>query len=130
MAHRIEGTVTGGFKCDSQGCSENAIWSPILCTPYLGHPDWAPILTFQFCHVCHAHWAGIRREMATDHMREAIREIANQKGGIPDFDHMFLSRIAPYHSDYHRFQVAAGLIPPDDAMGPEVIIDLRGESEK
>ena len=40
---------------------------------------------------------------------------------------MFLSRIAPQHGDYHVFQVQAGLIPPDDAMGPEVVIDLRGE---
>jgi hypothetical protein len=127
MARRIEGTVTGGFVCDEVGCNDNAIWSPIFCTPYLGKPDWDPILTFTDIHCCANHWRGIRRELATDHMRDAIREIANQKGAKPDFDGMFLSRIAPFHPDYHRFQVQAGLIPPDDAMGPEVVIDLRGE---
>lgn len=126
MARRREGTVTSGFVCDAERCGLNAIWSPIICTPYFGHPDWNPILTWTDVHVCHHHWKNIQRDLATDHMREAIREIANQKGAKPDFDAMFLSRIAPQSGDYHQFQVAAGLIPPDDAMGAPVTIDLRG----
>lgn len=127
MARRIEGTVTGGFRCDAMLCNETAIWSPILCTPYLGREDWPPILTFMDTHLCVNHWRGIARDLATDHMRDAIREIANQKGGKPDFERMFLSRIAPQHPDFHRFQVMAGMIPPDDAMGAPVTIDLRGD---
>ena len=119
MARRTEGTVEGGFRCDAEGCVDNAIWAPILCTPFLNDPGRAPILTFLDVHVCAHHWKSIRRELATEPMREAIRMIANERGGRPDFDRMFLSRIAPFHPDFHKFQQAAGLIPTDDRMVKE-----------
>ena len=116
MARRIEGTVAGGFVCDAEGCGLNAIWAPIVGTPYLNEPRRAPILNFTDVHVCHHHWSSIKRDLATDHMREATRAVADQNGGKPDFDRMFLSRIGVHHPDFHRFQCMAGLIPSDDMM--------------
>ena len=116
MARRLEGTVALGFVCDAKGCGLNAIWAPILCTPYLKEPRRAPIVTFTDVHVCHHHWGSIHRDLATDHMCQAIRAIADQNGGKPDFDRMFLSRIQLYHPDYHRFQEMAGLIENGDRV--------------
>lgn len=123
MARRIEGTVAGGFICDASDCSLAAIWSPIVCTPYLidaaaiksgeGKP---PILNFTDVHVCHHHWNHVKHDLKTDHMREATKSIADQRGGKPDFDKQFLSRIGVHHPDYHRFQEMAGLIPVGDQV--------------
>lgn len=117
---RIEGTVRLGFRCDAEGCTENAIWSPIICTPYRDLPR-GPILTLTDVHVCNDHWASVKRDIQTDHMREAIRGIAAQLGGNPNFDRQFLSRIGVHDPDYHKFQIAAGLIPSDDQLVKGVI---------
>jgi hypothetical protein len=117
---RIEGTVRLGFRCDATGCNENALWAPIICTPYRDLPK-GPILTFTDIHVCHHHWDRVTREICTDHMREAIRAIANESRGNPDFGRQFLSRIGVHDPDYHQFQIAAGLIPADDQLVKSVI---------
>ena len=100
MARKIEGTVAGGFICDSDDCSFNAIWAVIVCTPYQIDAETirtgqgkAPILTFTDVHVCHHHWSVVNRELTTDHMREAIKRIADERRGKPDFDH---ARIISY----------------------------------
>ena len=124
MARRVEGTVAAGFVCDSDDCSLNAIWAVIICTPYQidaetirtgqGKP---PILTFTDLHTCHHCWGRARREsLVTLPMREAIKRIADERGGKPDFDHQWLARIGVHHSDYHRFQEMAGLIAPGDQV--------------
>ena len=122
MARRIEGTVAGGFVCDASDCSLNAIWAVIICTPYQIDAETirtgqgkAPILTFTDVHVCHHHWKGVHREnIATQPMRDAIKRIADERGGKPDFDQQWLARIGTHHPDYHRFQEMAGLIARGD----------------
>ena len=71
--------------------------------------------------MCNDHWNVVRREIVTDPMRQAIRDIADKKGGVPDFDKQFLSRIGVHHPDYQKFQGLAGLIPPNDNVLPGVI---------
>ena len=116
MGLRIEGTMASGFVCDAEGCGLTAIWAPIICTPYLKDPRRAPIVNFTDVHVCHYHWKSIKRDLATDHMREATRAIADKNGGKPDFDRIFLSRIGVHHPDFHRFQEMAGLIESGDQV--------------
>ena len=121
MARRVEGTIAFGFRCDCHGCTDNAIWAAIICTPYLRNPQEPPILTFTDIHVCHDHWRHVKRDITSDPMREAIRQIADQKGGKPDFDRQFLSRIGVHHPDYQKFQGLAGLIPQNDQVLDKVI---------
>ena len=124
MARRIEGTVAAGFVCDSADCSSNAIWAIIIVTPYLIDTETirtgqgkAPILTFTDIHTCHHHFSVVRREsIMTEPMREAIRRIADERKGKPDFEHQWIARVGVHHSDYHRFQEMAGLISPGDQV--------------
>lgn len=117
MARRIDGTVAGGFRCDAVGCSLNAIYAVIVVTPYEKEPHRAPIMTFTDVHTCRDHWSSAKREATvTDQMREAIKRIADERGGKPDFDRQWLARINPHHGDYHRFQEMAGLIAPGDQI--------------
>ena len=116
MGLRIEGTMASGFVCDAEGCSLNAVWSPIVCTPYLNDPTRGPILNFTAVTVCHHHFKNIRRDLSTDPMKEATRAIADKNGGRPDFDRIFLSRIGVFSPDYNKFLIMAGLIPSDDMV--------------
>lgn len=116
MALRLEGTVAAGFVCDAEGCGLNAIWSPIVCTPYLPPTDRTPILNFTAVQVCHHHWKNVSRGMSIDHMRESTRVVAEQHGGKPDFDRIFLSRIGVYDGAYHQFLEMVGLIAPGDQV--------------
>lgn len=124
MSRRKEGTITAGFRCDEIGCSEEAYYAVIVCTPYLGRSR-PPIMTFTDIHVCRNHWDAARREMVyTDAMKDAVRAIAAQNFGVADPSGAWLARIAVRHPDYHRFMTMAGLIPEDDAMvkgGPVII---------
>lgn len=116
MSRVIEGSVAGGFRCDVRGCGEKAIWAAFVATPYLFEPERAPIITMTDIHTCHHHLSLIRRELVTDHMRKAIREVAAKNGGKPDFDRQKMGKISVIHGDYHRFQEMAGLITTGDLL--------------
>jgi len=117
MARRLEGSVTGGFRCDATGCGENAVYAPIFAIPYLRDPKRAPILQFCDIHVCPHHWKMVHRDVEiTEAMRGAARSVADMNGGRPDFDHAYIVRIPVHDPDYHSFQEAAGLIAKGDAM--------------
>lgn len=116
MARRIEGTIAAGFKCDASDCNLNAIWAAFVATPYLGEPRRSPIITMTDLHCCHHHLSLVRRELVTDHMREAIRHIADERGGVPDFANQRMGKIGIWNPDYSKFQEMAGLIPPGDQV--------------
>ena len=116
MARRIEGTVAGGYSCDVTGCGLNAIWAVFVLTPYANEPDRAGIMTMTDIHCCHHHLSLVRRDLVTDHMRQAIRAVADQNGGVPDFEKQRMGKIGIYSPDYHRAQEMAGLIAPGDQV--------------
>lgn len=116
MARRIEGTVAGGYSCDVENCGLNAIWAVFIATPYLNEPERAPIITMTDQHICHHHLSLVRRDLVTDHMRKAIRDIADQNRGVPDFERQRMGKIGIWSGEYHRAQEMMGLIAPGDQV--------------
>ena len=125
MSRRVEGTTTRGFCCDAVGCSEHAIYAPVLCVPYEGAPPHDCLVNYLDIHTCQNHWSHAKQQVdITSAMEGAVRLMAAKVGRKPDFSRAYVLRISVYESDYQSFQVAAGLVPPDDAMAKGKIAPL------
>lgn len=119
MSRVIEGTTLGGYRCDEVGCDRVAVYSPCVCIPLVGKSIEVrkPVACFVDVHVCPGHWKDLRiSELVTTQAKEQIKAQANDMGGAPDFDRIFLKPITCHSQAYLEFQQATGLVPPDDAL--------------
>ena len=125
MTRCIEGTTMFGFVCDAVGCSEHAIYAPVLCVPYEGAEPHDCLVNYLDTHVCRNHWNHAKQQIEiTKAMETAVRAMADQVHRKPAFERAYVLRISVYEPDYQGFQVTAGLVPHDDAMAKGKIAPL------
>lgn len=131
MSRVKEGTTLLGFKCDAAGCDAKATHTPVLFVPHEHFPTSvrAPLFSFIDTHVCMAHRRSIRGEdIMSKKMKDQFEAIAEMSNSKPAWKRAYVE-FAPVHSSsYQKFQIAAGLVPPDDAQvkGEIIMPDLPG----
>lgn len=119
MSRVKEGTSLMGFKCDASGCEAKATHTPVLFVPHEHFPisERKAMFAFIDTHVCPRHRRAIRGEdIMSKKMRDQFEGIAAMSNSRPAWKRAYVE-FAPVHSSsYQKFQIAAGLVEPDDAQ--------------
>lgn len=118
-------TSMAGFRCDTDGCTTKAIYTPVLRVPYHGWPTDVeePMTAMVNVHVCVHHWKSLRGEsIMSKELRDVVEEMAAARKLRPAWKRAYLEKLFCHSDAYQRFLEATGTVAPGDAIAPGSII--------